>query len=405
MRPTFEVADVIREFLPLMDKSKMLTYHQNTLNALAKCRTAEMGGHLEECNSCGHLRNRYNSCRNRHCPKCQGVKKEMWIIQQEDMLLPIASFHVVFTIPQELNELCLHQPKFMYDLLLKSAWHTLRTFGEDPKWLGAKGAATMVLHTWSQKMILHPHVHCIVPNGGLTEEGNWQFPKRSNGKREGNFLFPVSAMKKVYKGFFLAELKKVIENGTLPLPPAFPFGRPYKTWKNILYKKDWVVYTKKPFAGVKHVVNYLARYSHRVAITNYRIKNIADGKVTIQYKDYTDGAKKKTMNLQGTEFLRRFCLHILPKGFRKVRQYGFLSNGSKAKALAAAKIALGEKVKVLLTKKERKDLAITRLFQGKSSDQCPCCKKGKMVSIFSWEANFKIKNKSPPITVRLPIIF
>ena len=404
MRTHFEVADVIREFSPQMDKTKLLVHHRKTLSALSMCRTADMGGHLDECDACGHLRISYNSCRNRHCPKCQGLNKEAWIVQQEDMLLPVAYFHVVFTIPHELNELCLHQPKFMYDLLMKSAWHTLRTFGEDPKWLGAKGAVTMVLHTWSQTMVLHPHVHCIVPNGGLTKEGKWQFPKRSNGKRKGNFLYPVSAMKKVYKGYFLSELKKVIENGILPLPASFPFGQKYKAWKDLLYGKDWVVYTKKPFAGVKHVVNYLARYSHRVAITNYRIKNIANGKVTIQYKDYKDGAKKKTMNLGGLEFLRRFCLHILPKGFRKVRQYGFLSNASKAKALASARVALGEKVKVLLSRKERKALAITRLFKGKSREECPCCKKGTMIPTYSWEAPFITKNKSPPITWRPPII-
>ena len=178
----------------------------------------------------------------------------MWIIQQEEMLLPIAYFHMVFTQPHELNELCLYNPKQMYDLLFQSAWHTLNTFAKDTKWLGATTSATMVLHTWSQNLILHPHVHCIIPNGGLTKEGTWQFPKKGTG----NFLFPVVAMKKVYRGFFLAKLKKLIHQGALRLPPSFPIGYKYELWKNILYQKDWVVFTKKPFSGVKHVVDYLS---------------------------------------------------------------------------------------------------------------------------------------------------
>jgi hypothetical protein len=321
-------------------------------------------------------------------------------VQQEDMLLPVAYFHVVFTLPHELNELCIYQPRFMYNLLFKAAWHTLNTLANDTKWLGAKTAATMVLHTWSQTMILHPHVHCIVPNGGITKDGKWQFPKKGNG----NFLFPVVAMRKIYKGYFLATLKAAIEKGELPLPPNFPYGNRYKDWKDILYKKDWVVYTKKPFSGVKKnlprhlwVVNYLARYSHRVAITNHRIKLITESDITFQYKDYKDNAKKKTMKLAGTEFLRRFCLHILPPGFRKVRQYGFLSNASKAKSLALARKALGEKVKTLLTRKERKDLAIQRLFKGQLEQTCPCCGKGKLVPVYSWEVPFK--NKAPPVRI------
>ena len=397
MRGQDEVADVIRQFLPQMDPTKMLVHHRKTLSALQRCRTAELGGHIDECNDCGHLRISYNSCRNRHCPKCQGVKKEMWIVQQEDMLLPIAYFHVVFTLPHELNELCLHQPKFMYDLLFQAAWQTLKTFAQDPKWLGAKTAATMVLHTWSQTLMLHPHVHCIVPNGGLTKAATWQFPKRSNGKREGNFLFPVTGMNKVYKGYFLAQLKSAIERGELPLPSNFPMGKNYKKWKDVLYKKEWVVYTKKPFAGVKHVVNYLARYSHRVALTNHRIKSIEDGNVIFQYKDYKDGAKKKLMTLAGTEFLRRFCWHILPYGFRKVRQYGLMSNASKSKSLQLARLALGEKLRQLLTRKERKEKALERLF-GERVNRCPCCEKGILIGIYSWEATYKkAKNKTPPI--------
>lgn len=378
MKKKFEIADIISQFLPQLKKPLPL-HHHKTLRAIEACRTAALGGHIDECNACGHLKISYNSCRNRHCPKCQGINKEMWIIQQEEMLLPIAYFHVVFTQPHELNELCLYNPKQMYDLLFQSAWHTLNTFAKDTKWLGATTSATMILHTWSQKLILHPHVHCIVPNGGLTKEGNWQFPKKGTG----NFLFPVAAMKKVYRGFFLSKLKKLIQQGVLRLPPNFPIGYKYELWKNILYQKDWVVFTKKPFSGVKHVVDYLARYSHRVAITNRRIKNISQDTVLFEYKDYKDKAKKKLLPLKGTEFLRRFCLHILPKGYRKVRQFGFTSNASKGKAIAKARLALGLKTQQLSTRSQRKQLALKRLFDT-DIDQCPCCQKGKLVTIYGW---------------------
>lgn len=393
MGTPLEVAQLIRQFMPQLEQTAYLEQHRYTLEAIRDCRTAAMGGHLDACDACGNIRISYNSCRNRHCPKCQGIRKEMWIIQQQDMLLPVSYFHVVFTLPHEFNPLCLYQPRILYSLLFQSAWQTLRTFALDPKWLGAKTAATMVLHTWSQTLILHPHVHCIVPNGGLTKEGKWQFPKRG----KDNFLFPVSAMKKVFKGIFMSKIKRAIEAGLIRLPNEFPFGRAYKTWKDKLYQKDWVVYTKKPFSKVANVIDYLGRYSHRVAITNHRLQKIEKGTVTFEYKDYKDGAKKKSMPLEGTEFLRRFCLHILPKGFRKIRQFGFLSNAGKAKNLAKAKRALGVKVDRLLTRKERRIIAIQRLFQ-QPQNQCPCCKKGKMITLEIWQ-----KNKSPPEWV-LPLL-
>jgi len=386
MRRGLELAEIIRRFLPKMDKSKLLDHHQRVLTAIRDCRTAAMGGHVDACEDCGHLRISYNSCRNRHCPKCQGLRKEMWLVQQEDMLLPVAYFHVVFTLPHELNPLCLSQPKFMYDLLFKTAWQTLQTLANDPKWLGAQAAATMVLHTWSQTLVLHPHLHCIVPSGGLTKDGQWQFPKRG----KSNFLFPVAAMKKLFRGKFMVQLKGVIENGQLRLPTGFPVGAAYRKWLDQLYQKDWVVYTKKPFSQVKNVVSYLGRYSHRVALTNHRLIDITAEAVTFRYKDYRDGAKKKVMTLAGTEFLRRFCLHILPKGFRKIRSYGFVANAVKAKKVALARKALGEKVRALLQRKERQQIAQKRLF---NSDRkvCPCCKTGKMVTVAEWQ-----RNKSPP---------
>lgn len=379
-QPAFELAEVIHRFSDHI-RPQLSAHQQRTLSALERCRTAALGGHIDQCDACGHLHISYNSCRNRHCPKCQGVNKEMFIIEQEELLLPVAYYHVVFTLPQELNALCLYDPKAMYGLLFESAWHTLNTLARDDKWLGAKTAATMVLHSWSQTLNLHPHVHCIVPNGGLDKEGNWRYPRKSGADGEGRFLFPVAAMKKLYRGYFLARLKAKIKGGKMQLPPDFPSGKAYKAWKDDLYQKDWVVYTKKPFSGVKKVVEYLARYSHRVAITNHRIKNITDTQVTFEYKDYKDKAKKKLMTLQGEEFLRRFCLHILPKGFRKVRKYGLVSNASKATDILRARIALGQRHQTVISnRKERKAKALERLF-GKAVNKCPCCKKGNMVTI------------------------
>lgn len=378
------MAHVIDKHLADLDHIKLTSQHKKTLSALSRCRTAALGGHVDACTSCDHVRVSYNSCRNRHCPKCQGLAKEMWTIMQEDMLLPVAYFHVVFTLPHELNELCLHHPKRMYDLLFGAAWHTISTLSHDDKWLGAKPAATMVLHTWSQTLALHPHLHCIVPNGGITKAGKWQFPKRG----KSNFLYPVKAMQQIYRGFFMEGLLKMIHRKEVAFRTQPPQG--IQKWKDALYRKSWVVYTKKPFAGVKHVVDYLARYSHRVAITNHRLVDLSEGKVQFRYKDYRDGAKSKVMALSGKEFLRRFTMHILPPRYRKVRHFGFLANASKKKSLTIARAALRQKHKTLLTRAERKALAKQRLFSD-IADKCPCCKIGQMITVDVWVAN-----KDPP---------
>lgn len=369
-----ELADVITKFGSDVEVS---SHQRRTLEALRRCRTAELGGHIDACDSCGHLHISYNSCRNRHCPKCQGINKEAWIIQQEDQLLPVPHFHVVFTLPHDLNSLCMYEPAKMYDLLFKAAWHTLKTLSLDPKWLGAKPAATMLLHTWGQNLSLHPHLHCIVPNGGLKSDGSWQFPKRG----KSNFLYPVKAMQKLYKGYFMQMLKELLIEPGWAFPPDFPKNKAFKDWKEELYKKDWVVYTKKPFGGVKSVVEYLGRYSHKVAISNGRILKIDDSSVTFSYKDYRQNCpQKQVMVLKGHEFLRRFSQHILPHGFRKVRSFGFIANASKAKSIKAARQALHVKQKELLHKAERRTLAKQRLFK-KEVDRCPCCKVGKMVTV------------------------
>lgn len=374
MRTDFEVADIIDLFYNEGFRRKLPVYKQKTLSALSQCRTASLGGHINVCDKCNHTIISYNSCRNRHCPKCQSLQKEMWTIQRENELLQVAYFHVVFTLPHEFNGLCTHNPRFMYDLLFESAWYVLKTFANDKQWLGAKSAATMVLHTWGQNLSLHPHIHCIVPSGGLTKEGKWQNPRKGNA----DFLYPILAMNVVYKAYFLKRLRQHLEEGELSLYEDFPMGKEYYNWKESLYKKEWVIYIKPPFGGAKHVVKYLARYSHRVAITNQRILNVTDQNVTFKYKDYNDNAKHKVMCLTGSNFLNRFCLHILPSRYRKIRYLGFIANSCKKKNLALARNSLKAKHQIALTRKERKALALERILKN-DFDLCPFCNKGTMI--------------------------
>jgi len=296
---------------------------------------------------------------------------------QEDMLLSVAYYHVVFTLPHELNLLCMYNPREMYDLLFNASWYVLNKLGRDDKWIGGQISATMILHTWSQTLQLHPHIHSIVSNGGLDDKGDWRYPKRS----KNNFLFPVKAMQKIYKGYIMEHLVDKISKSQLVVPQWYykENGGNYWKWKDGLYKKDWVVYSKKPFSGVKQVIDYLGRYSHRVAITNRRIKDVRSATVTFSYKDYRDSAKSKPMVLKLEEFVRRFRLHILPTGFRKVRQYGLSSNAAKRRRIEQSRKALGQKHKELLNKSQRKELAKKRL--NINFDQCPNCKKGKMIRI------------------------
>ena len=351
------------------------SFHQlRTLWALRDCRTAALGGHVDACDSCGNIKISYNSCRNRHCPKCQGVEKEMWMLAREEELLPVTYFHVVFTQPHELNSLCQYNPEQLYNLLFESAKQTLQQFGEDKRWLGAQIGVTMILHTWGQNLSLHPHVHCIVPNGGLKKDGTWQFPHKGNEK----FLFPVKAMQSVYKALFMKGLDALIQSNSLMLPPDFPTEKSaYKAWKNALYEKLWVIYAKRPFGGPQQVIEYLGRYTHKIAISNHRIKAVDTEGVTFEYKDYADGGIKKTMPLPNAEFVRRFAQHILPPKFRRMRHYGFLSNAAKGKALEKARASLKVKQEAKRDKATRRELARQRLF-GMNPNQCRCCQVGTL---------------------------
>jgi len=356
MQAQFELADVLDRHWPEVEKSAHINGWQlRTLGAIKRCRTAEMGGHIDACTSCGSMRISYNSCRNRHCPKCQGKEREKWIEKREEDLLPVPYFHVVFTLPDTLNQLAMHNPKAVYDSLFAASWQTVETFGKDPKHLGAQTGMICILHTWGQQITLHPHLHCIVPGGGLTKAGNWK-----TARNKGKFLFPVKAMSKVFRAKYVDALKSRIADLD-------------KNLVNALFKKEWVVYAKRPFAHPSHVVEYLGRYTHKIAISNHRIQAIDEKTVTFGYKDYRQEGKKQTMTLDGMEFVRRFALHILPKGFTRIRHYGILSGSTKHVHIPQIRSQLPAQNEVK-PKEVRQAEPYNPLI-------CPCCKTETMVTI------------------------
>ncbi len=389
--PRWEVSDIIGRFgAGLRASGHIGAWQKKVLTALEHCRTAALGGHVDACGACGALRISYNSCRDSNCPKCQSLERECWIMAREEELLPVVYYHAVFTLPAQWNGLCLHNPRFLYDALFDAAWEALQKFAADRKWLAAKGGATMVLHTWGQNMMLHPHVHAIVPGGGLTKEGHWTKTKGGGDK----FLYPVKALSKVFRAIFMKKVCGALEAGLLVLPQdeaQFQGPAACRAWRNSLYQKPWVVYAKRPFGGPKQslprtlvgVIECLGRYTHRTAISNHRILEVTDTQVRFTYKDYRAEGRRKEMTLGGEEFLRRFCLHIRPKGFRRMRHYGILSNAAKARALAACRRSLRphDVPKPKKDKKQLREAALQRLWQGRDPNLCPCCKTGTMLRI------------------------
>lgn len=377
MRPAYEVADVLNaHWLEIVRSAQYNSWQLRTLDALRRCRTASLGGHVDLCTSCGHVRISYNSCRNRHCPKCQQIQRERWIYAREAELLPATYFHVVFTLPESLNRLCLYEPAKVYKLLFDTAWSVMRTFARDKKHLGADTGMISILHTWGQNLALHPHIHCIVPGGGLTPSGHWK-----HGRGHGKFLFPVKAMSSVFRARFVTALRHTIKGLD-------------KSFFNDLFKTSWVIYAKRPFGGPKQVIEYLGRYTHKIAISNHRITGITEDAVTFRYKDYRDQGKNKEMTLDATEFIRRFSLHILPKGFPRIRHYGILSSKRKQKTLPAIHDQLGGHY-MKSEKKNWKQISTEHL--GYNPDCCPVCKKQTMVTILVFD------KRGPPDPSRLHV--
>lgn len=365
MRPAFEVADVINShWKEIVRADQFNTWQLRTLDAIRRCRTASLGGHIDLCTSCGHLRISYNSCRNRHCPKCQQIQRERWIQAREAELLPATYFHVVFTLPEALNRLGLYQPAVVYKILFDIAWSVVRDFAHNKKHLGADSGMISILHTWGQNLSLHPHLHCIVPGGGVTTAGKWK-----QARSKGRYLFPVKEMSRVFRARFIAALRQHFKG----LEPAF---------YNALFNTPWVVYAKRPFGSPKHVIEYLGRYTHKVAISNHRIVDVQKDRVTFRYKDYRDASKVKRMTLQPIEFIRRFSLHILPRGFVRIRHYGILSSSRKQQILPLLHQQLESRYE-FPEDKSWKQISTERL--GYNPDACPVCKKLAMVTVFNFD--------------------
>ena len=328
VRSSLEVADILRASLDSYRSRQRLSPEQATVvRHLVTCRTAALGGHRDHCATCGYVRISYNSCRDRHCPKCQGAQRAAWLESRLERLLPVEYFHVVFTLPDGLYPLILQNKAVLYDLLFATAAQTLLTLAADPKRLGAQIGFTAILHTWGQKLLFHPHLHCVVTGGGLTNDGS-----RWIVGRQGYFL-PVKVLGRLFRGKFLAGLKQAYRDGQLQMHGALAtlvepqvFGR----WLDPCYRKDWVVYAKRPFGGATQVFRYLGRYSHRVAISNGRLVSMDAGQVRFRYKDYADGHQFKVMTVAAAEFIRRFLLHVLPKQFVRLRHYGLLASRNVA---------------------------------------------------------------------------
>jgi len=336
-----ELADVIREYRAAFDAArhgKITAAEHRVLNDVVRCRTAAMGGHLERCLGCGHETITYNSCRNRHCPKCQAAARAKWFEDRERDILPIEYFHVVFTVPKEIAAIALQNKRVVYEILSRASATTLLRLGRDPNRLGAQLGVLTVLHTWGQRLDHHPHVHCVVTGGGLALDRSRWVPCRPG------FLFPVRVMGHLFRGRFLAELKAAFARRQLQFHGRIAHlanaGTLHRYLKP-LYETDWVVYSKPPFGGPQCVIKYLARYTHRVAISNRRLLATSNGKVSFAFKDYADDGKRKVMTLDAVEFLRRFLLHILPKRFQRIRHYGLLANRHRKELLEISRKLLG----------------------------------------------------------------
>jgi hypothetical protein len=339
-RPPCEVADVIRKAgTRFIERNRAsLTWAQvKVLNAIARCRTAALGGHRDQCAHCGYQAISYNSCRNRHCPKCQTNAREKWLRARERELLPVSYFHLVFSVPHALVPLIWQNKKVLFRLLFEASAATLLEIAADPKHLGAETGCLSILHTWGQTLQPHPHIHCVVPGGGLSRDHTRWISSRPH------FFLPVKVLSRVFRGKFVAGLKRAFRRKKLSFHGAcFPLSnqKAFTAFLRTLFRQDWVVYSKPPFGGPEHVLQYLARYTHRVAISNHRIIDVSDTHVAFRWKDYAHHSKCRTMTLTHEEFLRRFLHHVLPKGFPRIRYFGFLANRRRGELLPVCRTLL-----------------------------------------------------------------
>ena len=380
MKRSLEVADIFRAFGPAYREvhgAEVPLRHLRVMRAVEICRTAELGGHIEQCDRCGQRKISYNSCRNRHCPKCQSLEKERWLEARKKDLLPTSYFHLVFTLPGGLRSLALRNQKIVYSLLFKAASETLLQLAKDRKYLGAEIGFIALLHTWSQTLIDHPHVHCLVTGGGLSPDGQRWISSRPG------FFIPVKVLSSLFRGKFLDHLGKAYESGKLKFPGKIEVlkgGPAFKKFLADLYQQKWVVYCKPPLKRAEQVMEYLGRYTHRVALSNDRLVALDGSQVTFRWRDSADGDKIKILPLEAFEFIRRFLLHVLPDRFVKIRHYGLLSNRGRKRKLLRCQKLLGVSIKEEIEEspKETWQDLLTRIT-GIDPRVCPFCGKGKMI--------------------------
>lgn len=388
-RPTHELADVIRMFGGAFEEQYGHTVsasQRRALRDIVRCRTAALGGHVEGCDKCGEVRIAYNSCRNRNCPKCQAGARAEWLDRQAANLLPVEYFHLVFTLPSAIGPLGLQNPSLVYGALFRAAADSVSALAADPKHLGAEVGFLAVLHTWGQTLTLHPHIHCVVPGGGLSLDG-----QRWVSCRPG-FLLPVRPLSRLFRGKYLATLQQFHRQGRLVLAGTqaeLLDPRRFAQWIDELRGSEWVVYAKPPFGGPERVLKYLARYTHRVAISNHRLASIDDRTVSFHWKDYAHANIQKVMALDGVEFLRRFLQHVMPSGFVRIRHFGLLANRHRDERLAHCRALLAESPASLgpdasaaePAEKPHSDMGIGTEPASESRPRCPVCGKGRMVII------------------------
>jgi hypothetical protein len=381
-KPALEVADIFRLHGPAYREAHggmMSSMQRRVMRAIEICRTAVLGGHVEECDCCGHRRIRYNSCSNRHCNKCQSLARAKWLEKHRAQLLPVPYFHVVFTVPGPIASVALHNKRVGYGILFQAAAATLRRIAADPRHLGAKIGFLAVLHSWGQNLQHHPHVHCVVPGGGLSLDG-----RRWIGCRR-NFFLPVRVLSRLFRALFLHGLQKAHAEGKLKFRGSLKrlsdpggFAALLKTCRKI----EWVVYAKPPFGSPEQVLDYLGRYTHRVAISNDRLVNLQNGKVTFRWKDYRSGNKQKLMTLDAGEFIRRYLLHVLPRGFVRIRHFGWLANAQREQKLALCRKLLGVEPAEVPQQASGDALETSNAsLVAASFTICPVCGQGRMVVI------------------------
>lgn len=382
IKPYLEVADVFRKYgeeYRIKYGSQMSLEQCRVMRAIETCRTPALGGHVNECDSCGHQLISYNSCRNRHCPKCQSLAKAEWLQARQAELLPVEYYHLVFTLPDLLRPIALQNKSVFHSILFQSVSQTLLSIASDPAHLGATIGFVAVLHTWGQNLMYHPHVHCVVPGGGLAPHGQDWITCRAG------FFLPVRVLSRLYRRLFLEALEKAFDQGELQFQGSIqPLSSP-QAFEKLLQscrKMEWVVYSKPPFDGPQRVLDYLGRYTHRIAISNHRLVSMDNGQVSFTYRDYQDGHARKTMTLEAEEFIRRFLLHVLPDGFVRIRYYGLLANRHRAEKLALCRKLLNmpEECREQIPQKlDWVDLLIT--LTGKDPLLCPKCQQGRLVRI------------------------